>query len=1319
MPLEIPGKPLNSLDREFLRKHIYERFNIEELKYLCFNLGLDFEDLPGQSTSAIALSLVSHFERTGRLEELIQYLKKERPASDWSIFNAPQPRSEIPFKGLDYFSEADASLFFGRETLVEELIDKIKQSNFLAIVGASGSGKTSIVHAGLIPALRKETNWLIYYTRPGNRPLLFLANTLTQDAESVKAATVLMDDMATDDRSLDIYLRRLFFQPVRPVSNKINPEYRRYLTDLIEKLLKLFDQQELQLIAYHLEADYVYEAARTRSANVLELITFLERRDQINRLIAVVSELRPKVRWSYPPERTTETSTELQAGTPQPSRLLLVVDQFEELFLYHDEKERQAFINNLLNAAQANGPTTVVIVLRADFYARAVEHNGLRRVLAQNQVTIGLMTREELWQVIERPAEAAGLSFEPGLVERILDDMGTEPGGVLPLLQYVLHEIWQQRDGQTLTHAGYKATGGIRGALVQSAENVYQTLTSEERLWARQIFLRLIEVNEGNIETRRQASKNELLMSSGSNIGVESVLAKLSDARLIIVDLGNVEIAHEALIQKWPRLREWLDESRESLRIHHQLSQDARQWLKAGRDGSLLYRGARLAQVQEWTEANSANLNELERQFIAASEQAAKSRSPFLPTITWDGCTVALKRSGFFLAGVIIVSILIVMALGSANRTTQTLPFLVLGLLIAIYLANRNWHNITASFQNWSSTRTQHGRYTEQWEACTPLQKLVLLLAPANTSFSAEDLESEFSILGAGSDAGSIQLALSSLTRLELAIEERGKWRIAHHKLLVKHRHKQQAILTSLVTQTREDSPFFKRAFEFLQRAGLVMQPIPHKPVYLCHAAVSLPPALNHQLSFPVCLSFFIGTKMNDAQILKIRDWAREIDAGTNTVLLLTNCRLTDSAWGQIGVLRLSSFHILPIDHVAIDEGLAKKRESQVLAAEVEKWLGRNFDPYDVRAPVAGAFSFFGREAQMTQFLRNLENGTSFGIFGLRKMGKTSLLQTLRDRAPYPIALVNAQTVSSRGLTALYQRSFEYWAQWIKVHHHKEWRPPKIARDESPGTFATKIIGLFDWLKREGLDARLGLFLDEAELIVPEPEETGEKLQLYLGLVRALRGLIDEDHSLTLVVASLNPSITRINNWGREQNPTYSLFKENSLLPLTRDDCIQMVENIGSQVGLVYDADCLQAIADLSGGHPFLARQLCSVLFSLRNRELGQIERSEIDIAAHHFIYSDQTVPYLDAGIWQDAGNTHLWSSPEQAQENQNVLLELARADGLVSTEHLLSPNPTIRRESLIGLTNYGIIHDPEPGLYTIKFGLLRQWLRHRKLGLG
>jgi hypothetical protein len=277
---------------------------------------------------------------------------------------------------------------------------------------------------------------------------------------------------------------------------------------------------------------------------------------------------------------------------------------------------------------------------------------------------------------------------------------------------------------------------------------------------------------------------------------------------------------------------------------------------------------------------------------------------------------------------------------------------------------------------------------------------------------------------------------------------------------------------------------------------------------------------------------------------------------------------------------------------------------------------------------------------------------------------------------------------------------------------------PTIASNDATGSFVTATLTLLEQLEQQQDEARLGLFLDEAELIVPRPDGSGPDLQRYLTFLRAVRGLIDEDGRLSLVIASLNPSINRINAWNGEQNPTFNLFQEIYLPPLAQEDCIQMVRNIGRQVGLVYSDESLEAIAALSGGHPFLARQLCSVLYRQRYRQPGQIEIGAIRPAVERFIYDDQTVAHLDDGIWQEAGNPALWGEV-QAEVNQALLLELARADDPVSQSDLLSaPDADLRRTALINLERFHFIHQPEPEFYVLRYGLLRTWLRRRKLGL-
>jgi class 3 adenylate cyclase len=404
---------------------------------------------------------------------------------------APTP-GEPPFKGLQYFDQSDSDIFFGREVLTAKLAGRLREAQFLSvIVGSSGSGKSSVARAGLIPALKKggvlidgtkppegSSEWDVHILTPSAHPLEALATELTRGVESITATATLIDDLASDPRSLHLFLLR-------------------------------------------------------------------------------------------------------QASLPDPSpfsgHTLLLVDQFEELFtLCRDEFEREAFIDNLLTAIPplalsgvpaetkrgeepgVRGNVTLIITLRADFYAHLAQYPDLRDAVAENQEYIGPMTTEELRRAMEEPARRGHWEFEPGLVDLILRDVGDEPGA-LPLLSHALLETWKRRAGHMLTLKGYADAGGVRGAIAHTAENAYQNLSSEDQGIARNLFLRLTELGEGTEDTRRRASFDELMSQAEDPAHVRVVLNKLAEARLVTVGEDTAEVAHEALIREWPTLREWLN----------------------------------------------------------------------------------------------------------------------------------------------------------------------------------------------------------------------------------------------------------------------------------------------------------------------------------------------------------------------------------------------------------------------------------------------------------------------------------------------------------------------------------------------------------------------------------------------------------------------------------------------------------------------------------------------------------------------------------------------------------------------------------------
>ena len=437
-----------------------------------------------------ALHIENEPDLIARFLELAQSAQQE---------DAPAP-GFAPYKGLLFFEEVDSDLFFGRESLTAHLAERVSDlvtdsdSRFLAVVGASGSGKSSLVRAGLAVAL-KRGGWVTRVFTPTVDPLRMLEANLS---------------------------------PVR---------------------------------------------------------------------------------------------------AKDAERILILVDQFEEVFtLCRDEMERIAFIEKLLAAAKERSKkTTIVIALRADFYSHCAQYPLLRRAVAAEQEYIGQMTSEELRRAIEEPAKRGGWEFEPGLVDTLLNDIGaqgtSEPEpGALPLLSHALLATWERRRGRTFTLEGYHASGGVRGAIAETAESVFtDQLNQTQQEIARDVFLRLTELGEGTEDTRRRAALNELVRQSAEATQLRAVLNTLAEARLITLNADSAEVAHEALIREWQRLHEWLTQDREGLLLHRHLTESAHEWEAREHDPAELYRGARLAQAREWASANEERLNASERAFLAAS----------------------------------------------------------------------------------------------------------------------------------------------------------------------------------------------------------------------------------------------------------------------------------------------------------------------------------------------------------------------------------------------------------------------------------------------------------------------------------------------------------------------------------------------------------------------------------------------------------------------------------------------------------------------------------------------------------------------------
>ena len=432
-----------------------------------------------------------------------------------------------PYKGLRAFLEADAADFFGREALVGRLVERMAElgsgSRFLCVVGPSGSGKSSVVRAGLVPALRRgaihgSDRWYVVDMAIGQHPLRDLESALLGIA--VEPPSSLLEDLERDGFGLARAVDRVLSDP--------NAE------------------------------------------------------------------------------------------------LLILMDQLEELFtIVDDADERGRLLELVRTAVEAPGSRIrVVATLRADFFDRPLSVHGFGELLAERTEALHPMWPEQFERAITGPAERVGLEVESGLVAVMVADVAAQPGA-LPLLQYALTELADQ-SANGLRLDGYREIGGISGALARRAEQLYGAMDVEGQNACQQLFLRLVSPGDGAEDTRRRVRSSELASLDVNRSRMDAVIQAFGRHRLLSFDTDEitreptVEIAHEALIGAWTRLREWIVEAREDLRTHRRLLASADEWLASGGDPSFLLTGARLERLASWASQTPVALGR-ERQFVDES----------------------------------------------------------------------------------------------------------------------------------------------------------------------------------------------------------------------------------------------------------------------------------------------------------------------------------------------------------------------------------------------------------------------------------------------------------------------------------------------------------------------------------------------------------------------------------------------------------------------------------------------------------------------------------------------------------------------------
>ncbi len=442
---------------------------------------------------------------------------------------------ENPYVGLRPFDESDTETFFGRDRVIAELLERLgrngQASRFVALVGASGSGKSSIVRAGLLPQLRAgavtgSDQWFVTTLTPGTDP----------------------------DLALYAALRSIATGPV-PHPGELESE-------------------------------------------------------------AVVDRL-------------------LDAVVPPRGTVLLVVDQLEELFTtVTHEPVRRRFAAALVRAvARSDIDVRVVTTLRADFFDRPLRYHDLGTLLNEGAIAVAALSAAELDEAVRGPAATVGVDVEAALASELVADVVDQPAA-LPLLQFTLTELFKQRAGRTLTLASYRDLGGVNAAIARRADALFEQLDDEDRSVVHRMFLRLLTVDTNGTATRRRALRSELVAAASDPAQIDVVLDRFGAARLLTFDRDEstraptVEVAHEALITQWPRLRSWVDEAGDGLRVQTHLAEATATWLERGRDGSDLYRGLRLDDAIAWADEADSAMSDDENEFLdAGAEQRRREEA--------------------------------------------------------------------------------------------------------------------------------------------------------------------------------------------------------------------------------------------------------------------------------------------------------------------------------------------------------------------------------------------------------------------------------------------------------------------------------------------------------------------------------------------------------------------------------------------------------------------------------------------------------------------------------------------------------------------
>jgi WD40 repeat protein len=552
-------------------------------------------------------------------------------------------REVCPYRGLAAFEIEHAGFFYGRaaatQALVDRLSDALQTGGVTALVGASGAGKSSLLRAGLLPALRDgalpspngDDEWPVLLVTPGEDPCAELTGYIPALADTINQPSPGLGPTKASASNI-------------PAAGPAPARNR--------------DEET----ASDSDDDTASDSDEDTAPDSDDFV--LRAQDAIRAHAESV-------------------------GGPG-ARLLLIVDQAEELFTLCADDHRRALYLDLLaaacTAAEEPAPAVVLFAIRADFYQRCLDFPELADALQHRQMLLGPMTATELREAITGPAHAVGMRLEPGLFELLTRDMGirvtrgrnradnsTYDAGVLPLLSHALRATWQHRKAGKLTIAGYRTARGIQGAVEATAERAWADLDPAGQAAAMQMLIKLTRIADDTQDTRRRYDKQRLLDQSRDRAATERALETLVASRLVTLDARTVEITHEALLHAWPRLRHRIEKDRAGIIVRQELEEAAAEWAPE-RDSALLYRGSRLANARGWATAGAHRheLSPIATAFLSASNVQERR-------------SATLRRTAIAMLSIlsVVASIAALTAINQANSARRERDTAILTQIVA------------------------------------------------------------------------------------------------------------------------------------------------------------------------------------------------------------------------------------------------------------------------------------------------------------------------------------------------------------------------------------------------------------------------------------------------------------------------------------------------------------------------------------------------------------------------------------------------------------------------------------------------------------